>query len=141
MHCIHCGETLYNNDIAMEHAGKCPVMTGDFSPPDIGRNLMSVMDLDKPTELISLDCDAKIKDTIQTVLSISEAEEILSELKREIEEVQDHQFSRALLILGDPFSIRFIIKPDIKNPEKIFDIDEKITTLLNQNDTPLFEVD
>ena len=34
MYCKHCGELLGTNDIAMEHAGTCPVMTGDFSPPD-----------------------------------------------------------------------------------------------------------
>jgi hypothetical protein len=125
----------------MEHAGKCPVMTGDFSPPDTERNLISVMNLDKPTKPTYLDCDTKIKDTIQTVLSISKAQEMLSELKREIEEAQDHQFSRHLLILGEPFSIRFIIEPDRKTPEKLNEsVDEKIT-LSNQDDTPLFEVD
>jgi hypothetical protein len=66
---------------------------------------------------------------------------MLSELKREIEEAQDHQFSRHLLILGEPFSIRFIIEPDRKTPEKLNEsVDEKIT-LSNQDDTPLFEVD
>jgi hypothetical protein len=34
MMCIHCGETLVNNDDATTHAGKCPIMTGDFSPPE-----------------------------------------------------------------------------------------------------------
>ena len=34
MHCIYCGKTLANNDEATTHAGNCPVMTADHSPPE-----------------------------------------------------------------------------------------------------------
>jgi hypothetical protein len=140
MYCIHCGETLGNNDIAMEHAGKCPVMTGDFSPPDTERDRMSIIELENPTRLTELDCDAKIKDTLETVISISKAEEIMHEFKRAIEETQDHAYLYSLLILGDHFSIRFIVEPDIKTPEKIHVIDQKTAVLPDQDDTPIFEV-